>query len=150
VKIVRVRLPGEEIAYGAVEPEGIRIHQGTPFVAWEPTEALVPFAEAHLLAPVFPTKVVCVGRNYAEHAAEHGVEVPDEPVIFLKPSTAVIGPGAAIVIPPGAGEVHHEAAINLRDPLAMDTQTRSVQRRRGRRVRQGLPDAVSEVGVPAE
>jgi 2-keto-4-pentenoate hydratase/2-oxohepta-3-ene-1,7-dioic acid hydratase in catechol pathway len=57
--------------------------------------------------------VVCVGRNYAEHAAEHGVEVPDEPVIFLKPSTAVIGPGAAIVIPPGAGEVHHEAELAI-------------------------------------
>ncbi|HAX82727.1 MAG TPA: hypothetical protein DCY40_09185 [Actinobacteria bacterium] len=113
MKIVRVRLPGEEIAYGAVEPEGIRIHQGTPFLAWEPTAGLIPFADAHLLAPVFPTKVVCVGRNYAEHAAEHGVAVPDEPVIFLKPSTAVIGPGAAIVIPPGAGEVHHEAELAI-------------------------------------
>ena len=76
MKIVRVRLGGDEIAYGAVEPEGIRVHQGTPLVAWEPTEALVPFDRAHLLAPVFPTKVVAVGRNYADHAAERGVEVP--------------------------------------------------------------------------
>jgi 2-keto-4-pentenoate hydratase/2-oxohepta-3-ene-1,7-dioic acid hydratase in catechol pathway len=111
MKIVRVRLPGEEIAYGVVEAEGVRLHQGTPFVAWEPTETVIPFAEVHLLAPVFPTKVVCVGRNYAEHAAERGAEVPDEPVIFLKPSTAVIGPGAPIVIPRGAGEVHHEAEL---------------------------------------
>jgi 2-keto-4-pentenoate hydratase/2-oxohepta-3-ene-1,7-dioic acid hydratase in catechol pathway len=80
-------------------------------VAWEPTEAVVPFSEVHLLAPVFPTKVVCVGRNYAEHAAERGEAVPDEPVIFLKPSTAVIGPGAGIVVPAGAGEVHHEAEL---------------------------------------
>ena len=57
MKIVRLGLE-DEIAYGAVEPEGIRVHQGTPFVAWEPTETLVPFAEAYLLAPVFPTKVV--------------------------------------------------------------------------------------------
>ena len=111
MKIVRVRLAGDEIAYGAVEPEGIRVHQGTPFVAWEPTEALIPFDRAHLLAPVFPTKVVGVGRNYADHAAERGAEVPAEPVIFLKPATAVIGPGAAVVLPPEAEEVHHEAEL---------------------------------------
>ena len=111
MKIVRIRLGGDEIAYGAVEPEGIRVHQGTPLVAWEPTEALVPFDRAHLLAPVFPTKVVAVGRNYADHAAERGVEVPSEPVLFLKPSTSVIGPEAAVVLPPEAGEVHHEAEL---------------------------------------
>ncbi|MCU0280680.1 MAG: fumarylacetoacetate hydrolase family protein [Acidimicrobiia bacterium] len=111
MKIVRVRLLGGEIAYGAVEPEGIRVHRGTPFVAWEPTETLVPFDQAHLLAPVFPTKVVGVGRNYAGHAAERGVEVPAEPVIFLKPATAVIGPGASVVLPLEAKEVHHEAEL---------------------------------------
>ena len=111
MKIVRVRLAGDEIAYGAVELEGIRVHRGTPFVAWEPTETLVPFERAHLLAPVFPTKVVAVGRNYADHAAERGVEVPAEPVIFLKPATAVIGPDAPVVLPPEAEEVHHEAEL---------------------------------------
>jgi 2-keto-4-pentenoate hydratase/2-oxohepta-3-ene-1,7-dioic acid hydratase in catechol pathway len=111
VKIVRVRIGGDEIAYGVAEDEGIRVHQGTPFVAWEPTETVVPYESADLLAPVFPTKVVCVGRNYADHAAERGAEVPDEPVIFLKPSTSVIGPGAPIVIPSEAEEVHHEAEL---------------------------------------
>lgn len=111
MKIVRVRLAGDEIAYGAIEPEGIRVHRGTPFVAWEPTETLVPFDRARLLAPVFPTKIVGVGRNYAEHAAEFGGSVPEEPVIFLKPATAVIGPGAAVVLPPESAEVHHEAEL---------------------------------------
>jgi 2-keto-4-pentenoate hydratase/2-oxohepta-3-ene-1,7-dioic acid hydratase in catechol pathway len=111
VKIVRIRLAGEEIAYGAVEPEGVRVYRGTPFVAWEPTETLVPFGEVHLLAPVFPTKVVGVGRNYAEHAAERGSEVTEEPIIFLKPATAVIGPEAAVALPPEAEEVHHEAEL---------------------------------------
>lgn len=111
MKIVRIRTAGEDIAYGAVEPEGIRVHQGTPFVAWEPTETLVPFEEAQLLAPVFPTKVVAVGRNYADHAAELGNEIPDEPLIFLKPPTAVIGPGSAIVLPAASSEVHHEAEL---------------------------------------
>jgi 2-keto-4-pentenoate hydratase/2-oxohepta-3-ene-1,7-dioic acid hydratase in catechol pathway len=110
MKIVRVQL-GDEIAYGAVEEDGIRIHLGTPFVAWEPQETVVPFEEARLLSPVFPTKVVCVGRNYAEHAAERHAEVPMQPILFLKPSTAVIGPGAPIVIPAEATEVHHEAEL---------------------------------------
>lgn len=110
MKIVRIQL-GDEIAYGAVEEEGIRIHLGTPFVAWEPQETVVPFEEARLLAPVFPTKVVCVGRNYAEHAAERHAEVPMQPILFLKPSTSVIGPGAPIVIPAEATEVHHEAEL---------------------------------------
>jgi 2-keto-4-pentenoate hydratase/2-oxohepta-3-ene-1,7-dioic acid hydratase in catechol pathway len=113
MKIVRVRLEGDEIAYGAVEPEGIRVHQGTPFVAWEPTETVLPFDEVHLLAPVFPTKVVCVGRNYVEHAAEHDAEVPEEPMIFLKPATAVIGPGQPIVLPAQSDRVEHEAELAI-------------------------------------
>jgi 2-keto-4-pentenoate hydratase/2-oxohepta-3-ene-1,7-dioic acid hydratase in catechol pathway len=111
VKIVRMRIQGDEIVYGVAEAEGITVYRGTPFVAWEPTESIIPFEEAHLLAPVFPTKVVCVGRNYAEHAAELGNQVPDDPVIFIKPSTSVIGPGAPIVLPSEALEVHHEAEL---------------------------------------
>lgn len=104
-------LAGDEIAYGAVEPEGVRLYKGSPLVAWEPTETVVAFDDVRLLAPVLPTKVVCVGRNYVDHAAERGAPVPEEPVIFIKPSTAVIGPGAAIVLPPDSSEVHHEAEL---------------------------------------
>jgi len=111
MKIVRVLIEGDEIAYGAVEPEGIRIHRGSPFVAWEPTETLVPFGEARLLAPVLPTKVVGVGRNYADHAAELSNPLPEEPLIFVKPATAVIGPGQPIVLPPDSSMVHHEAEL---------------------------------------
>lgn len=111
MKIVRVRLGDDEIAYGAVEPEGIRIHRGTPFVAWEPTETVMSFDDVHLLAPVFPTKVIGVGRNYADHAAELGNEVPEEPVIFIKPATSVVGPGTPIALPAESTEVHHEAEL---------------------------------------
>lgn len=111
MKIVRMEIGGDEIVYGAVEPEGIRVHHGSPFVAWEPRETVVPFEAARLLAPSLPTKVVCVGRNYAEHAAERHAEVPLEPVLFLKPSTSVIGPEAPIVLPEEATEVHHEAEL---------------------------------------
>lgn len=113
MKIVRTRAASDEISYGGVEPEGIRLYRGSPFVAWEPTEAVIDFNEARLLSPSIPTKVVAVGRNYAAHAAEHDVPIPDEPIIFIKPSTAVIGPAAAIRIPPHSREVEHEAELAI-------------------------------------
>jgi len=70
-------------------------------------------AGVQLLAPTPASKVVCVGRNYAKHAKEMGGEVPEEPRLFLKPSTALNGPGAPIVLPPASQEVHHEAELGL-------------------------------------
>lgn len=113
MKIVRTRSERDDITYGGVEPEGIRLYRGSPFVAWEPTESVVPFEEAALLSPTIPTKVVAVGRNYVAHAAEHNVEVPDEPLIFIKPSTSVIGPAAAIRLPPHSEQVEHEAELAM-------------------------------------
>jgi 2-keto-4-pentenoate hydratase/2-oxohepta-3-ene-1,7-dioic acid hydratase in catechol pathway len=110
MKIVRIRTK-EGISYGGAEPEGIRVYQGSPLVAWEPTEVVVPYVEAHLLAPVFPTKVVAVGKNYVEHAEEMGADVPETPVIFIKPATAVVGPGVPVVYPPDSENVHHEAEL---------------------------------------
>jgi 2-keto-4-pentenoate hydratase/2-oxohepta-3-ene-1,7-dioic acid hydratase in catechol pathway len=63
-----------------------------------------PLADVRLLAPILPSKVICIGRNYAEHAREMGTEAPEEPVIFLKPSTAVSGPGDPIVRPTDLSE----------------------------------------------
>src|SRR5690606_28226128 len=68
-------------------------------------------ADVRLLSPILPSKVVCVGRNYADHAAEHAAEVPSEPLLFLKPSTAVIGHGDAIRLPPQSKQVEHEAEL---------------------------------------
>ena len=67
--------------------------------------------EVRLLAPILPPKVVCIGKNYAEHAAEMGTEAPEQPLIFLKPSTAVVGPGNDIVYPPSSDRVDHEAEL---------------------------------------
>ncbi len=113
MKIVRVDSAVDDIAYGAVEPEGIRLHRGSPFVAWEPTETVIGWQDARLLAPVIPTKIVCVGKNYADHAAEMGSDVPDRPILFLKPPTAVIGPLQRIKIPADSEEVHHEAELAI-------------------------------------
>jgi 2-keto-4-pentenoate hydratase/2-oxohepta-3-ene-1,7-dioic acid hydratase in catechol pathway len=77
------------------------------------TGSLGPLDELELLAPAEPTKIVCVGRNYAAHAAEHGAEVPPEPLLFLKPPSSVIGPGAPIVLPELSTQVEHEAEVGL-------------------------------------
>ena len=75
--------------------------------------ALFDLTEPCILAPVIPSKIVAVGLNYRDHAAEMNKALPDEPLIFLKPSTAVIGQGDAIVIPPDAGEIHYEAEVGV-------------------------------------
>jgi len=66
-----------------------------------------------VLAPVVPSKIVAIGLNYKDHAAEQGKPLPKEPMLFLKPSTSVIGPGDAIELPPGVGSVHHEAEMGI-------------------------------------
>ncbi len=77
----------------------------------ERTEELWYRDEVRLLAPAAPTKVVCVGRNYAEHAAELGNEVPKAPLLFLKAPSSIIADGEAIVIPPQSERVEHEAEL---------------------------------------
>ncbi|MDP9145584.1 MAG: fumarylacetoacetate hydrolase family protein, partial [Actinomycetota bacterium] len=110
MKIVRFKA-GDDIAYGVADAEGVLVYRGSPFVAWEPTETVVPWETVHLLAPVLPTKVIAVGRNYVDHADEQNVTVPEEPMIFLKPATSVVGPEANVVYPSISSEVHHEAEL---------------------------------------
>jgi 2-keto-4-pentenoate hydratase/2-oxohepta-3-ene-1,7-dioic acid hydratase in catechol pathway len=66
-----------------------------------------------VLAPIAPSKIVCVGLNYKDHAAEQGKPLPAEPLIFIKPSSAVIGPGEPIRLPPGVGRVDHEGELGV-------------------------------------
>jgi 2-keto-4-pentenoate hydratase/2-oxohepta-3-ene-1,7-dioic acid hydratase in catechol pathway len=77
------------------------------------TGATYPLADVRLLAPVLPSKVVAIGRNYLEHARETGSEPPSEPLIFLKPSTAVVGPGDAIVRPALSQRVDYEGELAI-------------------------------------
>ena len=73
----------------------------------------LPHKDIRLLAPVEPSKIVSVGLNYKSHAKELGMKIPDEPVIFLKPPTSVIGPGDAIIYPASAGRVDYEAELAI-------------------------------------
>lgn len=111
MKIVRIDAEADDITYGTVEPDGIRLYHGSPLFQWERSETVLPITQVKLLTPVIPTKVVAVGRNYAEHAEEMSTDVPDTPIIFLKPPTAVIGPLAPIRLPGQSDEIHHEAEL---------------------------------------
>lgn len=77
------------------------------------TEAAIPFAEVTLIAPVAPSKIVCVGRNYREHAAELGNKMPDEPLLFLKPPSSIISNDDSIVLPPESKQVEHEGELGV-------------------------------------
>ena len=102
---------GLEERWGVVEGEQVRALSAEPWAGGLPEGRPVKLAEVALLAPVRPSKVVCIGRNYLAHARELGTEVPKQPLIFLKPSTAVIGPQEAIVCPPSSQDVQHEAEL---------------------------------------
>lgn len=95
----------------AVEADGKwRLIEGDIFGDHAPGEPIA--SNGHrLLAPVTPSKIVCVGLNYKDHAAETGQPLPPEPLIFIKPSTCVIGPGEPIVLPDNVGRVDHEAEM---------------------------------------
>jgi 2-keto-4-pentenoate hydratase/2-oxohepta-3-ene-1,7-dioic acid hydratase in catechol pathway len=84
-----------------------------PWANGEPTGEKLALSAAKLLAPVQPTKIVCVGRNYRAHAAELGNQVPTEPLLFIKPNSALIASGAAIELPATSQRVEHEAEIGV-------------------------------------
>jgi 2-keto-4-pentenoate hydratase/2-oxohepta-3-ene-1,7-dioic acid hydratase in catechol pathway len=106
---------GGPAAYGLVEGEGpdaVVAHlDGLPFDGIRPTGERTALSEVTLLAPVEPSKVLCFGRNYAEHARELGNEVPEIPVVFSKFSTSVVGPGAAVAYPEGTSNLHFEGEL---------------------------------------
>ena len=99
--------------YGLLEIGQIREIAGAPWGEWSRGSRTWPLADVRLLAPVEPTKIVCVGRNYAAHAAELGNEVPKEPLMFLKPPSSIVGPGEPIVLTPYAQRVEHEGELAI-------------------------------------
>jgi len=107
-------VPGVEFpVYGVITGDKIELITGLPWPDISDPVAALNLADVKILAPVIPSKVVCVGKNYADHAKEMGGEVPAEPVIFIKPNTTVIGEGDYIVLPPQSVNVHHEAELAI-------------------------------------
>jgi 2-keto-4-pentenoate hydratase/2-oxohepta-3-ene-1,7-dioic acid hydratase in catechol pathway len=99
-KFVRFRHEGGPVRWGAVSGARVEEILPDPFGPFELTGLSWPLKKVRLLAPCEPTKIVAVGLNYRDHAAEFGTPIPSEPLIFLKPPSAVVGPGDPIRLPP--------------------------------------------------
>jgi 2-keto-4-pentenoate hydratase/2-oxohepta-3-ene-1,7-dioic acid hydratase in catechol pathway len=113
VKVARFS-NGAEPRFGIVDGPELAVLKGHPLVAgYQTTGERIPLKELKLLAPTIPSKIICIGKNFADHAAEIGEEVTEEPLIFFKPSSAIIGHGDAIVIPPQSKQVELEAELCL-------------------------------------
>ncbi len=108
---IRFQHPDGSARYGWLDGDQVGLVHGTPFGERQREEPTLPLDEVRLLPPVQPSKIICVGRNYAAHAAEHQAEVPEIPLIFLKPPSAVIGPLETIILPPQSQQVEHEAEL---------------------------------------
>ncbi len=97
--------------YGEVRGEDVSALSAAPWAGGEPMSQRYPLSQVRLQAPCEPSKIVCLGRNYREHAAELGHKVPREPLIFLKAPSAIIGPEEAIVYPPQSQRVDYEGEL---------------------------------------
>lgn len=112
MKYYRVETPTGP-AWAQEDGACLRLLSGAPWSEHQTRHETLGPDEARLLAPVAPSKIVAVGLNYKDHAKERGKPLPAEPLIFLKPPSAVIGPGAAIRRPAWAGRVDHEAELGI-------------------------------------
>ncbi|HMD43160.1 MAG TPA: fumarylacetoacetate hydrolase family protein [Candidatus Acidoferrum sp.] len=114
MKFCRFLPTGTEVPlFGLVEDDSIFEISGAPWELWTRGARRFSAPECRLLAPVAPSKIVCVGRNYAAHAAELGNETPNEPMIFMKPPSSLIGSEQAIVIPRYSQRVEHEGELGV-------------------------------------
>ncbi|MEW6388632.1 MAG: fumarylacetoacetate hydrolase family protein [Thermodesulfobacteriota bacterium] len=110
MRIVRFEKMGRS-GYGILEGEKVSVLWTTPYEGLATTGEILSLPEVTLLAPCEPSKIVALGMNYRDHAQEIGLPVPDEPLLFMKPSTAVIGPEDDIVYPAMSRRVDYEAEL---------------------------------------
>lgn len=111
MRIVRYQIKNEPPKYGWLLEDKLGGIQGDLFASYKRGEADIPRTEVNLLSPVTPSKIVCVGRNYVDHAKELGNEVPKVPLIFMKPPSAIITDGGTILLPPQSQQVEHEGEL---------------------------------------
>ena len=111
MRIVRYQTGDGEPRCGWIQEDMVGEIEGDLFGKYMRREAKTPVSDVKLLAPIVPSKIICVGRNYVEHAKELGNDVPKIPLIFLKPPSSILGPGEAIILPPQSKQVEHEAEL---------------------------------------
>ena len=113
-RYVRVRTTEGRIYYGSLQIDrSVKIFDAPPWLNGKPTEMTCSAETYELLAPCAPSKIIAVGRNYREHAEEMAAEVPEEPLLFLKPPTTVVGHDMAIIYPPQSQQVDYEGELAL-------------------------------------
>jgi 2-keto-4-pentenoate hydratase/2-oxohepta-3-ene-1,7-dioic acid hydratase in catechol pathway len=114
MRVVRFRAADGAPGWGIADGDRVVAATGTPFVDLAPTNDVVgTLADVELLAPVEPRTIICVGRNYRDHAAEFANPLPEQPLLFMKPASSVIGPAAAIEYPSLSNRVDPEAELVL-------------------------------------
>jgi len=111
MRIVRYQTKNQAPNYGWILENKVGPIKGDIFGQYRRSEAETPLSEVKLLAPVQPSKIICIGHNYAEHAREHDVDVPKVPLVFLKPPSSIINPGDTIILPPQSQQIEHEAEL---------------------------------------
>ncbi len=111
MRFIRYQYKDEAPRFGWTLDDMVGPVEGSPFGEFRRAETYIPIEDVRLLPPIQPGKILCVGRNYAEHAAEHDAEVPEVPLLFLKPPSSLIGPGEEILLPPQSQQVEHEAEL---------------------------------------
>lgn len=151
--------------HARLEDDHVVVLSAAPWDGGRPTREVLAREDMRLLAPVVPSKIVAIGRNYRAHVEEMGYDLPDEPSIFLKPPSAIIGPGQDVVLPTCSSDVEHEAELALvigrrarhlshEDALghvagvtaANDVSARDLQRRDGSPVRAKAFDTFCPLG----
>lgn len=110
MKLVRFQL-GEDIKYGVLNGNDVRVLEGDFYGEYDFTGEILTLPDVKLLSPCTPTKAVCIGLNYHDHAKEMKSELPAQPLLFIKPSSALNHPGGSIEYPPISQNLHFEAEL---------------------------------------
>lgn len=111
MKILRYQKNNLPPVYGWIDEDMIGEIEGSLFTEYRRYDPVHPINSVRILPPCEPSKIICVGRNYAAHAKEHQADIPEIPLLFLKPTSALIGSGDPIQIPPQSNSVQHEAEL---------------------------------------
>jgi 2-keto-4-pentenoate hydratase/2-oxohepta-3-ene-1,7-dioic acid hydratase in catechol pathway len=114
MKILRYRTQADPAPqWGWLDEDKVGALDGSPFESYRRRDAKTPLATVEILPASSPSKIICVGRNYAAHAAEHDSEVPSLPLLFLKPPSSLLAHGQPILLPPQSSRVEHEAELAI-------------------------------------
>ena len=111
MRFVRFQTGRDEPKFGWIDEIRIGPLTASPIGEYQRLDAILEMSQVKLLVPILPSKIICVGRNYTEHAREQGTIVPEYPTLFIKPPSSLIGQDDPIILPPQSQQVEHEAEL---------------------------------------